>query len=135
MNAQPTDWKTEPMPNETDNLNFHRIFSFEEFERLKVGIIPQAMEHRWFVYYHDHTLNFHRSWTGFHIYKISIEPQQDNTYVVTQTIVNRNKEQHNQPDNNYDVALLGYLIDRLLLKKDVTFSTPPELPKEPPGNL
>lgn len=65
--AQPTDWKIEQMPRETDNLSFHRIFSYEEFERIRIGLVPREMEDKWFIYYDDHTLNIHRSCTGHHI--------------------------------------------------------------------
>jgi hypothetical protein len=128
--ARPTDWKTEPMPEETDSLNFHRIFSSGEFERVSTGLIPREMEDKWFIYYDNHTLNIHRSWTGFHIYKVTIQPLEDNTFTVTQTIVNRNKEQYNQQNNAYDVALLRYLIDRLLLGIDVPFPMPTGIPQE-----
>ena len=62
------------MPEETERLNFHRIFTSVEIERLKVGLIPKVMEDKWFIYYDNHTLNIHRSWTGFHIYKITMQP-------------------------------------------------------------
>jgi ADP-ribosylglycohydrolase len=128
--AQPTDWKTLPMPDEINNLDFNRIFSAEEFEHVKTGLIPRAMEDKWFIYYDNHTLNIHRSWTGFHIYKVTIQPLEDNTHTVTQTIVNRNKAQYNQQNNAYDVAFLNYLIDRLLLGKAVPFPIPEEISKE-----
>jgi ADP-ribosylglycohydrolase len=128
--AQPTDWKTVQMPDERDSLNFHRIFTSEEFERIITGLVPKAMEDKWFIYYAGHTLNFHRSWTGFHIYKITIQPQHDTTYIVTNTIINRNEEQYNQQNNDYDASLLNFLIDRLLLGKNVPFPIPAEISKE-----
>jgi ADP-ribosyl-[dinitrogen reductase] hydrolase len=128
--AQPTDWKTEPMPGETDRLDFQRIFSSEEFQRMKTGLVPIEMEDKWFIYYENDTLNIHRSWTGFHMYKITLQPLADNTYAVTETIVNRNKEQYNQQDNAYDVSLLNFLIDRLLLGKNVPFPMPSQIAKE-----
>lgn len=128
--AQPTDWKTEPMPDETDSLDFHKIFSSEEFERVKLGLIPREMEDKWFIYYDNHTLNIHRSWTGYHIYKIIIQPLENNTYAVTRAIVNRNNAQYNQQDIAYDVSLLNYLIDRLLLGKAVPFPVPKDISGE-----
>jgi len=125
--AQPTDWKTEPMPDETDSLDFHRIFSSSEFELLRVGLIPQVMEDKWFVYYNNHTLNIHRSWTGFHIYKITLQPLEDNTYAVTQAIVNKNSEQN----NGFDLPMLISLIDGVLLGKNAPFSTAMPPKKQP----
>jgi len=130
LSAQVTDWKTEPMPDETDNLDFRRIFLPEEFELVKRGLLPREMEDKWFIYYENHTLNIHRSWTGYNIYKITIQPLRDKAYAVVQTIVNRNKTQYNQGDNAYDVALLNYLIDRLLLGKDIPFPIPADVSTE-----
>jgi ADP-ribosyl-[dinitrogen reductase] hydrolase len=127
--AQPTDWKTQSMPRETEILGFHRIFSYNEFERVRTGLVPREMEDKWFIYYENQTLNIHRSWTGYHIYKITIQQQEDNTYAVTQTIVNRNKEQYNLQNNTYEVSLLNYLIDCLLLGKD-PFPIPTDISKE-----
>jgi ADP-ribosylglycohydrolase len=128
--AQPIDWKTEPLPDETNSLDFYRIFSSEEFERVKAGFIPREMEDKWFIYYDNHTLNIHRSWTGYHIYKMMIKSLEDNRHTVTQTIVNRNKAQYNQLDNAYDVSFLNYLIDRLLLGKGVPFPVPKDISGE-----
>lgn len=108
------------MPEETESLNFHRIFTSVEIERLRVGLIPRVMEDKWFIYCDNHTLNIHRSWTGFHIYKITMQPLEDNTYSVTQAIVNRDPQQN----NGFDLAELIYLVDRVLLGKEAPFPIP-----------
>jgi hypothetical protein len=128
--AKVTDWKTEQMPNELAILDFQRIFSPQEFERIRLGLIPREMEDKWFIYCDHVILNIHRSWTGYHIFKIFIKLQEDDTYTITQAIVNRNKEQYNQQNNEYDILLLNYLVDRLLLGKNVSFPTPAELTGE-----
>jgi ADP-ribosyl-[dinitrogen reductase] hydrolase len=121
--AKETDWKTEQMPNECDILDFQRIFSPQELERIRLGLIPREMEDKWFIYYDSDILNIHRSWTGYHMFKIFFKCQEDNTYTVTKTIVNRNKAQYNQENNEYDILLVNYLIDRLLLGKNASFPT------------
>jgi ADP-ribosyl-[dinitrogen reductase] hydrolase len=128
--AKETDWKTEQMPRECDILDFQRIFSLQELERIRLGLIPREMEDKWFIYYDHDILNIHRSWTGHHIFKISFQRQEDNTYTVSQTVVNRNKAQYNQQDNEYDILLVNYLIDRLLLGKNGAFPTPADLTGE-----
>jgi ADP-ribosylglycohydrolase len=125
--AKKTDWKTEEMPDEVEALSIQRFFSPTEFERIRLGLIPKQMEDKWFIYYDNDVLNIHRSWTGYHTYKIFFKYQDDNTYKIIQTIVNRNKAQYNQQDNEYDISLVNYLIDRLLLGKNVSFPTPSEL--------
>lgn len=118
------------MPGENESLDFYRLFSPSEFEKIRIGLIPREMEDKWFIYYDNYTLHFHRSWTGHHIYKVVVELLNDNTYKTIQTIVNRNKAQYNQEDNQYDISLLSYLIDKLLLGKDVPFPTPTNLTAE-----
>ena len=118
------------MPDKVGILDFQKVYSSEEFDRIKLGLSPKEMEDKWFIYYENHSLNIHRSWTGYHIYQITIQSQEDNTYKVIQTLVNRNKDQYNQQNDEYDVLLIDYLIDRLLLGKNVPFPTPTALTGE-----
>ena len=130
MTAKSTDWKTEKMPDETDILDFQRSFSPEEFQRILLGLVPRAMEDKWFIYYADEIVNFHRSWTGHHIYSVCLKEQDDGSRQIVKAIVNRNKDQYNAQDNAYDAALLGYIIDRLLLGKPVSFPAPANISKD-----
>jgi ADP-ribosyl-[dinitrogen reductase] hydrolase len=125
-----SDWKTEKMPDEVGSLDFCKVYSQEEFERIRLGLVPKEMEDKWFIYYVNDTLNIHRSWTGHHIYQIAINCLEDSTYKVIQTLVNRNKAQYNQQNDEYDILLIDYLIDRLLLGKNVRFPAPTELSGE-----
>lgn len=128
--AKASDWKTQKMPDDVGTLDFRRVYSPQEFERISLGLIPKEMEDKWFIYYESHTLNIHRSWTGYRIYQINIQSQDDKTYKVVRTLVNRNVAQYNQQDDEYDVLLIDYLIDRLLLGKNVRFPSPTELTRE-----
>ncbi len=44
-------------------------FTERQYAKLIKGLIPKQMEDKWFVFYADNWLYFHRSWTGFGIYK------------------------------------------------------------------
>ncbi len=128
--AKKTDWKIERMPAETEILDFQRTFSSQEFERIRLGLIPREMEDKWFIYLDNDILNIHRSWTGYLMYEITLKYQEDGTYRVIQAVVNRNTAQYNQQNNEYDISLVNYLIDRLLLGKNVPFPLPTELSVE-----
>ena len=80
------------------------------------------MEDKWFIYYENETLHIHRSWTGILVFQL-IFSSQDNTSRVIKTIVNRDITEYNQQDDNYDIKFLNFLIDRLLLNKQVPFPT------------
>lgn len=71
MTAKPSDWKHLPFEGMVP-LPYCAAFDDEQFERLSDGLIPRAMEDKWFVYLDNNLLCFHRSWTGQGIYQVVI---------------------------------------------------------------
>ena len=63
--------KHEPI-DKPKRIDIQLYFTNEEFAKLTRGFIPQQMEDKWFIYYDEGWLYFHRSWTGFGIYKAQI---------------------------------------------------------------
>ena len=118
--AQRENWQTRALPEECAKLNFQASYNRQEYERICLGIIPQDMDNKWFVFVERDVAFFHRSWTGICIYKLSFELRQDR-YVVTEALVNRKTEQYQETDNRYDTALLQFLIERFLIEKDCPF--------------
>jgi len=141
MNQQPENerkatrdsWKTFAMPAQRSRLAWQRTFTQQEFDRISLGLIPAAMEDKWFIYLEDRVLYFHRSWTGFCIYQLHLEPAGD-CWAVTEVWVNRDSEQYKATPDDYDNALLSFLIDNLLLGKRHPFPLPNNLsPQSLPG--
>ena len=85
-----------------------------------MGLLPKAMEDKWFIYVENDKLYFHRSWTGNCIYVISIE-KSANVVALTNTYVNRDQSQYKETDIEEDKSLLNYMIDRLLLSRNIPF--------------
>ena len=125
---------TQPMPSETADLNYRQEFTPEEYQRISRGLIPQEMEDKWFAYLEEGTLFWHRSWTGFCMYRVELVCQGDR-YRVRRALVNRNRQQYRSIDDAYDLELLRFLIDGLLLGRKVHFPLPPGLPEETPKGL
>lgn len=100
------DWKTEPMPQQSDTFILNRPFSDKEMNLLCCGHIPEAMEDKWFWYTEGSTLYAHRSWTGNCIYRV--EFKEDGNHVVT---VNRDPEQYRCTSIKKDIAQLNMLMD------------------------
>jgi len=87
------------------------------------GLVPGRMEDKWFIYYEDGWLRFHRSWTGAFIYALRLDGSPAGMRV-TQSWVNRNPQQYKETDTAYDRKLVRFLIDTLLLRKsDIVFPT------------
>ncbi len=127
--ALPTSWKTEPLPTQVEHLPCERTYTAEEVAVLSRGLIPQQMEDKWFVYFQHNALFFHRSWTGFFVYRVTLEKQGED-YRVQEAIVSRDPKQYKNADSSYDAALLGFLIDALLLGGNVPFPIPSEVKNE-----
>jgi hypothetical protein len=58
------------LPESRADLSFAESYTAGEFERIKRGVIPREMEDKWFVFYEEPWLYFHRSWTGACIYAV-----------------------------------------------------------------
>jgi hypothetical protein len=132
--AQRNAWETRPMPGKTAQLPYACVFSLEEYEKISVGLIPQQMEDKWFIFLEDEWLYLHRSWTGNCIYKVQLLQKEDK-YIVTSVLVNRDPEQYGETDINYDAALLNFLIANFLLGRQVPFPVPSNLPKDTPEGV
>ncbi|AOR65592.1 hypothetical protein [Pectobacterium wasabiae] len=123
MHAQAQHWKHASAPQQTTPLNFQALFTDAEAEKMRQGVIPKQMEDKWFIYFEDGWLRFHRSWTGFFIYAVKLDGSPAGVRV-TDSWVNREPEQYASTDLAYDRNMLRYLIDVSLLKKqDISFPT------------
>ena len=117
------------MPDAKSRLSFECSYTQDEFQQISNGLIPEAMEDKWFIFLENDSLYFHRSWTGACIFQIRLEHRGEE-YAVTDAWVNRESEQYDSSDNDYDGLLLGFLIDNFLLDKMTRFPMPKDLPTD-----
>ena len=131
IQARKSDWKTDELPRDFATLDWSESFSEGEFAQLCVGLIPEQMEDKWFIYFEEPNLYFHRSWSGSCIYIVKIE-QRHNGYAISEVRANRDPEQYTGSAET-DVAILQFLIRNLLLGEDVPFPLPPDSTSSPSG--
>lgn len=130
--AAKSSWKNEPMPRECKAIPYSAEFTREEFERISLGLIPDAMEDKWFIYLEGNVLNFHRSWTGACIYEVEFASEGDRRKVVRARA--RRDQTYTQSEDAYDAKLLHFLVSNMLLGRRIPFPRPPGMPQErPPG--
>ena len=96
-------------------LHAEWVFSEEEFSRIRDGVIPTSMEKKWFIYFEDDHLNFHRSWTGICIYRMGLKKTPEG-YKVTEILVNHDPEEYLAYDDEIELKILKTLINMLLEK-------------------
>jgi len=110
------DWKRRPMRGKTTILPVEQTFSAEEFALMQRGLVPQGPEDKWFIFYEDHALFFHRSWTGNCIYVVHFSDK-GGEIRATYADVNRDPDQYEETDDQRDRQLVLELINVLLLRK------------------
>lgn len=118
--ATHSDWKTEPLPSKHTVIALDRHFSPEEMTVIRRGVIPEAMEDKWFIYENEAKLYFHRSWTGYCVYVVSLEADTDGVKIV-KALVNRDPEQYEETNDEADKATISFLIDVVLLHRSLEF--------------
>lgn len=129
--ARGTDWKIEPMPAEHIVIPLGVRYTRLDMEQIVYGLIPRMMEEKWFVYYDHGVLNFHRSWTGYCMYRVFTQ-EDDSLVTFTHAEVNRHPRQYTETDDEHDRRMIPYLIDVLLLQKPSIF---PEKRNGPNGGI
>jgi hypothetical protein len=132
MAATSSSCKRLEAPAEREDLKLQALFADADAERMMQGFIPKAMEDKWFIYFEDGWLFFHRSWTGALIYALRLDGSPAGVRVI-EAWVNRNPDQYKLKDTEFDRKLVRYLIDSILLGKSVPFPTPPGAEKAPQG--
>jgi hypothetical protein len=140
--ASRTSWKTLPPPQQREALGFTAAFNDAETELLVLGLVPQVMEDKWFIYFErpEHRgsahrqgwLLFHRSWTGACIYGVQLERTPEGARA-TDSWVSRDPVQYKGTDVGYDRKLLRFLIDALLLRQPAVFPLPAGVESAPAG--
>ena len=105
--AVKSDWQTVDMPEKHETFILHRKLSETDVAVLKMGNIPQQMEDKWFWYCEGNTLYAHRSWTGYCIYMLQMNPGAKKHHVT----VNRLPEQYGCMDIAEDEKNLNMLLD------------------------
>jgi hypothetical protein len=115
------DGRSRPMPADRVKVPFSRSFTDEEAERLKRGLIPRVVEDTWFGVLHPGSLDFYRSWTGFHIYRLPVR-EGPGGMSVGPLIVNDDPAQYRRRGDDVDLEMVHRLIGWML--------EPPPAPSE-----
>ena len=127
--AAPSDWKTEALPSKRATIRLDRTFPPQEMEHIRKGLVPDQMEDKWFIYWKDDTLFFHRSWTGFCLYVVRFASEGDGCRMI-EADVNRDPEQYKESNDERDAEMISYLVDVLLLHQEAVFPSDEPSPEK-----
>lgn len=104
------DWKTEPIPEEREELGYDNFFSDSDVEKIMAGHKPEDMDDKWFIYSENGWVYFVRSWTGIHIFAFQLEASPDGAARVVSSWVNANQDQYRSQGKKDDIQLINNLI-------------------------
>lgn len=102
------------MPAERERLDLLLLFSDADVEQITHGHVPSDMDDKWFIFFEDGWLYFHRSWTGHCIFAVRLDGSPNGVRVI-EAWVNRNQEQYNSPGADADRRMVEQLIQSHLL--------------------
>lgn len=130
--ATSESWKREPF---TDGIPipYETTFDAGEFALLAAGFVPQEMEDKWFVYYEEPYLFFHRSWTGKAVYRLRLSRTDDGDVEVKEALWAKELAAGKETEADHQGRLLDFLVSNLLLGQARPFPRPPGLKESPPG--
>ena len=129
--ANKKSWKTEPF-GEVLEIPYTAFFSSEEFEKLKIGLVPEVMEDKWFIYFNNNELRYYRSWTGFPVFKVLLKSV-GNDYAVNSA--SASKQTIDSWGEDYSAAILNFLTSNLLLGKSEPFPKRTDVKEQLPGMM
>jgi hypothetical protein len=106
--ARRSDWKTSPWP-ETRTLPFELVLDRDRARRLLLGVVPREMEDKWFVHRDGAHLLFHRSWTGYLVFRLNVDELGDGRVLFGDPLVNDNSDQYMGDDEDAIDTLTGVI--------------------------
>ncbi len=127
--ATAVSWKNKPMPDVYKELLLDGRYTREEYVTISQGFVPQSPADKWFIFLEGEWLNFHRSASASCIFQLQIVPVEDG-YAANKLRVNQDPGQYRSLSDEYDVALLSYLVDTVLLGRFAPFPQPEQFSEE-----
>jgi hypothetical protein len=131
MTATRTSWKQTPFVDGVP-VPFAAAYSRDEYERLREGVVPGQMEDKWFIFFEEPFLFFHRSWTGQPVYRVRLV-ESASGYRAEEAAWAGELASGNEDQVPYQAALLNFLVDNFLLGRSTPFPRPPGLQEQAPG--
>jgi hypothetical protein len=112
--ATRASWKTLPCPVLRENLDLSFTFSDADGDRLRLGHVPEDMDDKWFIYFENGWLYFHRSWTGACIFGLCLDGFPGGVRVV-ESWASRDEEHYNSIGVEQERELVLQLIETRLI--------------------
>jgi len=115
--ATRNSWQNQPITN-PKRIEIDLHCTRKQFSKLKIGLIPEQMEDKWFIFYEKGWLYCHRSWTGKGIFKAKLI-KETGGYCIKELWAENDQEIWESTGDNEDVHTFFFLVAWGLLNIDV----------------
>ena len=103
--AVKADWRTIPLPEERMSYKMDRAFTHTEMSYITMGEEVNSQSDRWFIYWEENSLYFHRSQSGYCIFVVHFK-KDDSLYRIDKIDMNNKKKQFTASESS-----LGFVTD------------------------
>jgi hypothetical protein len=128
--ARRKQWKALPYEGAFRSVDCAEVFATADCERLRQGLLPEVMEDKWFVFFEDPYLYFHRSWTGELAYRLRLDVDGEGGRIGEALASSHVQLVHGLA---YEGALVAFLLRGMMLRQSVSFPVPPAGAPGPKG--
>jgi len=116
------DWpELHPMPERHIRIKLDLAYDDAQMDSIRLGFKPTDMDEKWFLYFADDRLYFHRSWTGNLIFIVLFRLGNDGLWHTDEVIASRDPDYTSTPDEDEERRLIAELIDIFLLDPDYEY--------------
>lgn len=91
-----------------------RVWSDDEWDRIKLGYAAWDMDEKWNVFVEDEIAFVHRSWTGNGIFEASFSPA-DHGWRISAAVVESEPDRYRRNSEQYDQVLLELIVSAIVL--------------------
>ncbi|OGG03067.1 MAG: hypothetical protein A3F83_07105 [Candidatus Glassbacteria bacterium RIFCSPLOWO2_12_FULL_58_11] len=111
------------------SLDYNRFLSWAEYGQVRRGCLPRSCEDKWLIFQPRGELHFCRSGNGLLVYAI-IFAHLGPGFEAVSARVNADPALLDPLPEEYECRVIDYLIDRLLLGREVLFPLPDGLDRQ-----
>lgn len=95
-----------------------RVWTDEEWERIRRGYRARDMDEKWNVFVEDDVLFLHRSWTGYGVYEATFTA--DGGRRIVSAVAEGDGERYRDMGDEYDCLMLELIISMIVLGEHAT---------------
>ncbi|HTJ36438.1 MAG TPA: hypothetical protein VL738_24740 [Dactylosporangium sp.] len=92
-----------------------RVWSDDEWERIRLGYKARDMDEKWNVFVEAQTVFVHRSWTGNGIFEASFSAADDGGWRISAAVVESEPSRYRRSSEQYDRVSLELVLSAIVL--------------------